>query len=211
MSESTQNTCPDLSVVIVNWNTRDLLRACLASVPQGLSPAHMAELWVVDNASHDGSAAMVASEFPNVHLIANEQNVGFARANNQALEQSAGRHALLLNSDTEVLPGALSAMMEFLDTHPDAGAIGSRLLNTDGSTQRSCWNFYPSLSTVASDAFYLWRLPLIKKWVQKHEQALADPKEPVRVRWSAALFWKRSGFSMMGTLCTWKKRSGAAG
>ena len=83
-----------------------------------MSPEHTAEVWVVDNASQDGSAAMVASDFPEVHLIANDENVGFARANNQALAQSSGRHVLLLNSDTEVLPGALSTLVDFLDAHP---------------------------------------------------------------------------------------------
>jgi hypothetical protein len=182
MAERQIDAAPDISVVVVSWNTRDLLRACLASVPFGLSVRHEAEIWVVDNASSDGSAAMVAAEFPQVRLISNTENAGFARANNQAIRQSRGRHVLLLNSDTEVQPGALSEMTDYLDADPKIGAAGCRLLNADGTTQRSSWNAYPTLATLAADAFYLWRIPGLRRSMAGHVPFPNSPTQSVRVK-----------------------------
>lgn len=135
---------PQLSVIIVNWNTRELLAQCLASV-YAYPPDGEFDVWVVDNASSDGSAAMVRERFPQVHLIENTENVGFARANNQAIRASAGRYVLLLNSDAFVRPGALGSLLAFMEVQPDAGAVGPRLLDVDGVLQPSthpmttCW------------------------------------------------------------------------
>jgi GT2 family glycosyltransferase len=124
----------DLSIVIVSYNTRDLLHRCLSCVPAGASGL-LFETFVVDNASPDDSAGMVAAEFPSVRLIANTDNAGFTRANNQALRLACGRHVVILNPDTEPEPGSLTLMVRFLDEHPDAGACGPKLLNSDGSLQ----------------------------------------------------------------------------
>ena len=126
----------DLSIIIVNWNTRDLLIQCLDSVystVQGLE----SEVWVVDNASTDGSAALVRDAFPEVRLIENAQNLGFARANNQALEKCTGRYALLLNSDAFLGAGAAAALIKALEADPRAGIAGARLVYPDGRAQRS--------------------------------------------------------------------------
>jgi len=142
----------DLSIVIVNWNTRDLLVQCLESVISSqISVArHRAadlaidnrllttEIFVVDNASSDGSPRMIQELFPWVWLIKNRKNVGFAQANNQAIRESTGRYVLLLNPDTEVLPGTLEILVHFMDAHPQAGAAGTRLLNPDSTLQPSC-------------------------------------------------------------------------
>ena len=104
---------PAVSVVIVNWNTRDILRGCLASIAAETRLPH--EVIVVDNASTDGSAAMVAEEFPAVRLIANEVNRGFAAANNQGLAVARGEKVLLLNPDTVILDGAIDTMAAWLD------------------------------------------------------------------------------------------------
>lgn len=141
----------DLSVVIVSWNVEGLLRACLRSVVKELGGAPSdealsAEVFVVDNASSDGSVEMVASEFPQVKLIANQVNVGFTRGNNQALRQARGRYVCLLNPDCEVLPGALRRMIGYADAHPEVGAIGPQLLFPDGSVQSSRRRF-PTLLT----------------------------------------------------------------
>ncbi len=130
----------ELSIVIVNWNTRDLLLRCLRSVQDDVEtckPANV-QTFVVDNASADSSGTMVKKRFPWAQLIENSENVGFARANNQALALCQGRYALLLNSDTAVHPGALRTLVQFMDAHPRAGAAGARLLNADGTLQISC-------------------------------------------------------------------------
>ncbi len=130
-----------LSIIIVSWNTKDLLARGLESVQAqfgvALNPKEV-EVFVVDNASGDGSAEMVAERFPSVRLIANRENVGFARANNQALAQASGDAILLLNPDAILHPGALAALLDFLASHPQAAAVGPRLLNADGSLQPSC-------------------------------------------------------------------------
>jgi len=126
----------DLSIVIVSYNTCNMLRDCLNALPaatQGL----VIETFVVDNNSPDDSAAMVAAEFPEVHLTAGKENYGFTKGNNIALRQVVGRNVLLLNPDTEAAPGSLTLMSRYLDTHPDVGAVGPKLLNTDGSLQPS--------------------------------------------------------------------------
>lgn len=123
-----------LSIVIVSWNTVVLLADCLGSISTGTTGLEH-HVIVVDNASTDDSAAMIAREFPAVQLIRNAENVGFARANNQGLRASAGHYVLFLNSDTRVPRGALSALVGFMDAHPDAGACSPRLARADGSTQ----------------------------------------------------------------------------
>lgn len=130
----------DLSIVVVNWNTRDILSQCLASI-YAYPPGSEFEVLVVDNASTDGSQRMVQRRFPHVHLIANPDNVGFARANNQGMAISDGRYALLLNSDARVTPGAIQALVRLADAKPRAGIVGAQLLNPDGSFQASYTSF----------------------------------------------------------------------
>lgn len=125
----------DLSILIVNWNTRELLRTCLESVYQNWSSVQP-QVIVVDNNSSDGSVEMVRQQFPQVTLIANDENLGFVRANNQAAEAATGRYLLLLNSDTRVLDADVSRVIDYLDQHPDVGIVTGRVLNEDGSFQR---------------------------------------------------------------------------
>ena len=130
----------ELSIIIVNWNTRELLQACLESVETNLRHA-TAEVIVVDNASSDGSAEMVESLFPGVHLICNPQNLGFAAANNQAMKRCTGDYVLLLNSDTVVHGDVLTRSVQYLDENPAVGMMGCKVLNGDGSTQLTCSRF----------------------------------------------------------------------
>ncbi len=133
----------DLSVIIVNWNTRELLAQCLQSVEETVRDASF-EVWVVDNGSLDGSVAMVREQFPQVRVIANSENVGFVRANNQALDRCRGRYALLLNSDAQALPGSLDNIIKFMGEHPGAGIAGVQLVNPDGTFQAS-YTPFPTL------------------------------------------------------------------
>ena len=139
----------DLGIVITSYNTCHLLRTCLRSIYTG-QEAISFEVCVVDNASTDGSAEMVATEYPQVHLIANSENVGYPRANNQGLRAlgfpspTAPRFALLLNPDTELPPGALPDMVAFMDARPDAGVAGPRLVLPDGSLDPACRRSFPT-------------------------------------------------------------------
>lgn len=127
---------PDVSIILVSWNTRELTLQCLRSLPAALGQYH-ADIWVVDNASSDDSVTAIHAEHPSVNVIANLTNVGFAAANNQAIRQSTGRYVLLLNTDTIPHPGSIARLIAFADIHPRAGLVGPMLLNPDGSYQGS--------------------------------------------------------------------------
>lgn len=148
-----------VSIVVVNWNVRELLQGCLASVyaHSGLPPEAMRVI-VVDNDSADGSAEMVRALFPQVVLVANKDNVGFGRANNQALPLCVGRCILLLNPDTLVEPGAIAGLVQAMDAQPDVSVIGCRLLNGDRTLQRWTGGAYPRLLTLMNHYFFLDRL-----------------------------------------------------
>lgn len=170
----------DLSIIIVSWNVRDLLRACLTSLTNDerratkdateassfvLRPS--SELIVIDNASADGSAAMVAAEFPAVRLIANAENVGFTRGNNQGLAVARGRYVFFLNPDTEVVGDALVTMVTYLDAHPEVGALGPQLCYGDGSLQSSCRRF-PTFATALFESTPLaWHWPA-NPWARRY-------------------------------------------
>ena len=133
----------DLTVIIVSWNVRELLRRCLESL---VLPRGTLEVIVVDNASSDGSPETVRTDFPHVRLVRNDENHGFPAANNQGLDLSNGRTLLLLNPDTEVVGDALATMVGYMDAHPEVGALGPQLRYPDGGLQSSRRRF-PSLST----------------------------------------------------------------
>ncbi|HNS20231.1 MAG TPA: glycosyltransferase family 2 protein [Sedimentisphaerales bacterium] len=147
---------PDVTVVVVSWNTREILRDCLRSVYEN-GGAVRCQVIVVDNASADGSAEMVRSEFPEVQLIANADNLGFAAANNQGMAMAGGRYVLLLNSDTVVLDGAIAKTVAFADAHPDVAVVGCRVMNPDRTLQPTCF-MYPSLLNMVLSATYLYKL-----------------------------------------------------
>ncbi|MHB1000915.1 MAG: glycosyltransferase family 2 protein [Armatimonadota bacterium] len=129
-----------LSIIIVNWNTKDLLRRCLQSIYENPATGDM-EIIVVDNASGDESASMVRNEFGDVLLIANSENTGYAEGNNQGFKIAKSDNILLLNPDTEIRPCALDVMLSFLGAHPDAAAVAPKLVYPDGRPQSSCRGF----------------------------------------------------------------------
>ncbi len=150
-----------LSAIVVSWNTRDLLRRCLESLCASSGEGGQLELLVVDNGSTDGSPEMVRSDFPGATLIANGQNLGFARANNQAIARAEGQHLLLANTDTEMVGSAVADMVRYADEHPDVAVVGPQLLNADGSVQSSRRSF-PTASTAFLES------TVLQRWLPNH-------------------------------------------
>ncbi len=189
----------ELSIIIVNWNTRDYLAQCLSSIEADpyLVPVPSVETFVVDNASRDGSAQMVRERFPWVRLIENPENRGFARANNQAIQSARGRYVVMLNSDTEVRPHALEQMVAFMNARPTAGGCGARLLNSDGSLQLSC---HPMLTPERE----FWRLIFLDKVVHRATYGAriwhASTPQRVQVIKGACLMLRRDALYEVGTL-----------
>ena len=146
-----------VSVVIVNWNVRDLLLDCLASVYESAGPMRI-EVIVVDNASGDGSADAVAARFPAVVLIRNSRNNFFSPANNQGAAVARGRYILFLNPDTRVLPAALPLLTATLEAHPEMGVVGARLLDREGRWSRENGYRLPSLRTVINEYSHINRI-----------------------------------------------------
>jgi GT2 family glycosyltransferase len=138
----------DLLVAVINFNTREALRRCLRSFPTSCRSAPM-DILVIDNGSTDGSAAVVREEFGGrVQLLANRENIGFARAVNQALTWSRSRYLLILNADIEVRGAAVEALYDFMEATPRAGVAGAKLIGEDGALQHSCRRFYTPTAIV---------------------------------------------------------------
>jgi GT2 family glycosyltransferase len=147
---------PDVSVLVVSYNTRELLGRMFAALNAARGKLSL-QIIVVDNASRDGSAEFVRSDFPEAELIENSENVGFGRANNQAIPRAKGRYILLLNTDAFVAPDALSKTIEYMDTNLHCGLLGVKLVGSDGSLQPSC-RFFPTPWNVFLSATGLTRL-----------------------------------------------------
>jgi N-acetylglucosaminyl-diphospho-decaprenol L-rhamnosyltransferase len=189
-----------LSVVVLSWNTREILRACLASLARDV-PCEPREIIVVDNASADGSAEMVARDFPEVRLIRNDENRLYAEANNQGARAAGGRFLCLLNSDTEVRPGALDRLTGFLESHPDYAAVAPKLVNVDGAVQRACRRF-PNLLEPLLESTSLGNYPpgswlfwwsRMRGFDHEHSRDVEQPP-------GACLVMKREEFLAMGGL-----------
>jgi GT2 family glycosyltransferase len=164
----------DLSIVIVAWNVRDLVLDCLASIADArLELRH--EVILVDNGSADGTVAAVTRQFPDVQVIALPRNIGFGAGNNQGMWKATGRHIVLLNSDTIVLPGGLERCVAYLDAHPDVAVVGPQLLNPD-RTKQNCIHNSPTLVSELLSQSLLRRL-LPRRWPSK----LHDYREPIEV------------------------------
>jgi GT2 family glycosyltransferase len=188
----------DVSVCIVNWNCRDLLRACLASLRAGHRGV-AAEVIVIDNASGDGAADMVEREFPEVVLHRNAANVGFARANNQAAELSRGRYLFFLNNDTAVPPGTLHRLIDFCESHPGVGMVGPRLRDAAGRTQVS-YRLRPTLGAFLHRTALLRWTGLLKGRYRSYRRRDFDPNSTrvVEVLMGAAVFLPREVFFTCG-------------
>jgi hypothetical protein len=188
----------DLSIIIINWNSKAYLQECLKSL-NGNSKGLTREILVVDNASHDGSAQMVAAEFPGVTFIQSDRNLGFAAANNRAARQAKGDCLLFLNPDTVVEGDALVKLVQTLRRLPDAGIVGARLLNSNRTLQTSCIQSFPTVTNQVLDC------ELLRRWFPQSSlwgmAALFDDSLeplPVEAISGACLMIKREVFERLG-------------
>lgn len=188
----------DISIVIVTWNSKEFIRSCLESClrsSEGLSR----EIIVVDNSSSDRTAQIVREFFPQVSLIENKTNVGYAKANNQGIAKSTGRYVLLLNPDTEVQGNALGLMLKFMEANPNVGALGPRLLNPDETVQPSCREF-PTFSTLIWEFTGLSRLFPKSKILGSWKMGYFDFNQPREVDqpMGSCLMLKRETLEQVG-------------
>ncbi len=189
----------DVSVCIVNWNCRDHLQACLQSLREAATEVAL-EVLVVDNGSHDGAADMVAELFPEVVLIRNAENAGFARGNNQAAKLARGRYLFFLNNDTLVPPGTLPGLLEYARSHPEAGVIGPRLCDEHGRPQLS-WRACPTLGALLHRITWLRWTGLFRGAYRRYRgrdgDDMAAPR-PAEILMGAALFMSCAVFHACG-------------
>ncbi len=213
-------TPPELSIIIVNWNVREMLRECLASIERHHGTLRVQTI-VVDSASEDGSADMVRQAFPQVTLLAQDENIGFVRGNNLGLAHADGRYILLLNPDTRVHAHALARMVEYLDAHDAYAILGPHTLNTDG-THQSTRRRFPSVWVAMVESTWFQGLAPRAVLRRFYAQDMADDGT-YGVDWmqGSALMARRAVFDHIGGLdpafvmffeeLDWCKRAAAAG
>jgi len=191
----------DVSVVIVNYNVRDFLKNALLSLRRSLEGLQ-AEIFVVDNASDDGSVDMMRADFPDVHLIANSVNAGFAKANNQALTLSTGRYLLLLNPDTLIQEDTIRTLIRFFEEHADAGMAGCKILNPDGTLQLPCRRSFPTPWVAFTKVSGLSALFPKSKIFAKYNLTYLDPDDTYEVDAISGSFMmlRRSVYEAIGGL-----------
>jgi len=197
----------DLGIVVVSYNTRQLTADCLRSVYEALDCESLAaQVWVVDNASSDGSAAMIGEVFPQAQLIVSPENLGFARGTNLGIDAmlrspDPPRHVLLLNPDTLVRPEALTQMVSFLDAHPKVGAAGARLTYGDGSFQHGAFHF-PTLLMTFFDFWTINHRLINSRLNGRYPQRLYEAGEPFPIDHplGAALMIRRETLAQVGPL-----------
>ena len=168
---------PDISVLLLSWNTRELTLRCLDSLPGSIDDDTTYEVIVVDNGSQDGSAEALAAR-NDVLLIANPDNRGYAAAVNQTYERARGEFVLLLNSDIEFRPGSLSTLVRFLREHPDVAGVGPLYLNPDGSAQQHHYRFPTFGATIGNMSRLLSRIPPFARRVREYRMLDDDFSAP---------------------------------
>jgi len=179
----------DLSVIIISFNTRDVLRRCLTSLVQEIAstPGYATEVLVVDNNSRDNSAEMVQTDFPQVQFLPSATNLGFAGANNLAIRHARGRYIVLLNSDAFLQPGSLLLAAQHMDSTPAAGLGGARLLGEDGTWQPSARSFPTPLHELLMLTGLAARYPS-SKFFGHNDRTWADPMHPAQADWVPGAF-----------------------
>jgi len=188
----------DVSVVIINWNSKEFLRTCIRSL-ELVSRELRFEIIVVDNASHDGCGEMLKSEFPHVIFIQSEKNLGFSSGNNLGARRATGRNLLFLNPDTELIEDSISVLSSRLDCLPFAGAVGCKLLNSDGTLQTSCIQAFPTVINQFLDSDFLReRFPRSSLWGTVAFLDLGKSPKVVQAVSGACVMVKRDIFEKVG-------------
>ncbi len=188
----------DCSVIVVTWNRPQLLRSCLQSLVKAVEASRLAcEIWVVDNGSTAGDGDVVEREFPEIRLLRSRTNLGFARANNLALEVSSGRYVLLVNNDVCLSPDLMSVLCGYLDAHPEVGIVGPRLVLPNGTTQQSWGSFLTP--------WRAWAEALHIGWLAQRLRATYPsrlPSRPLTVDWigGACFLIRREVIERVGKL-----------
>jgi len=201
MSSNSQPDYPDISILIVSWNVRELLLGCLAALPEAVGDDFSYEVIVVDNGSKDGTVAAVRETFPDVRIIANADNRGFTGGNNQALAAARGHYLFLLNPDTKPLPGSIARLARYLENHPETGMVGPRLWYGDGSPQPSRRRF-PTLATLFTESTIIQHyFPGLGLFARYTLADVPDDQEQ-EVDWlvGAALMARREVYEQIGGL-----------
>jgi GT2 family glycosyltransferase len=165
---------PKLSIVIVNWKTPILLARCLKSIEADTGFSQFT-IYVVDNDSQDQSVSLLEKDFPYVRVEANRANIGFSRACNQIIKKVESEFVLLLNPDTEIKGDSISNLVQFMETHPDCGAVGPKVLNPDGTLQLACRRSFPSPSAAFFRLTYLSKLFPKNELFSKYNMTYEDP------------------------------------
>jgi N-acetylglucosaminyl-diphospho-decaprenol L-rhamnosyltransferase len=193
---------PDLSIVIVNWNTREFLHDCLTSIYSHAGDL-MLEIVVVDNASTDGSTMLVREEFPEVRLIENSENIGYARANNQAFDYCSSGLILLLNPDTRILGDALGILVNHMKRHPATGAIGPKIVHPEMRLRVLSCGYQPTLRTLFNHYFFLSALSPHRQTFRGINLRIGVHDDAIReVEWlsGACILVKREVIDQVGPL-----------
>ncbi len=188
----------ELSIIIVNWNSREYLQDCIASILDAKIQHHF-EVIVIDSGSFDGSREMLAHSYPQVIFIQSDTNIGFAKANNEAFKVATGRTVLFLNPDTKIVGSAIDTLYEWLERLPNAGAVGCKLLNADGSLQTSCIQSFPTIVNQLLNSQLSMRVfPKSRLW--GIASLINDSKVPaqVEVLSGACIMMRRSLFQKVG-------------
>ena len=192
----------DLSIIIVNWNSKEYLCKCVASILAGTRNLEF-EIIVIDSGSFDGCAEMLRNEFPQVQFIQSRENLGFAKANNLAFQSATGESILFLNPDTEIVGPAINLLHSALKMFPDAGAVGGKLLNSDGTVQTSCVQAFPTILNQCLSAEALRRLtPKARLWGMRAIFEYDGKPSAVEMVSGACLMIRRSVFEKIGQFST---------
>ncbi|MBU1167481.1 glycosyltransferase family 2 protein [Patescibacteria group bacterium] len=212
----------DLSIIIVHYKTPSLLAQCVKSIKKS-KPQLNYEIIVIDNNSMDETVEMMEDDFPDVNLIANKENIGFPKAVNQGIRKSKGEFILLLNPDITALENVLEGMIVYLKEHPEIGLLGPKLINPNGSVQKSCFSFYPSVMTVLYRRTFLGNFNRGHEKIKKFTMADWDHDSGREVAWvlGSAMLVPRKVIEKVGLMderffmymedVDWCRRIGSAG